>query len=322
MNEYTKILHLMGTKISLYIKGERAAAMAKLAEEMLIHYNKIFSANSDHSQLAMLKRNAAFAPQKVDDELYDLIKIGKQHSLREGSYLNIAIGPLIKLWSIGFKEAKVPDQEAIENVLELLKPEKIQLDDDHKTVYFLEKGMELDLGAIAKGYFADKVMALFKEQGAVSAMVDMGGNVLVFGEPPTQGSDWKVGIQNPFLPRGNAAALVKIRNQSVVTSGIYERVLEKESRNYHHIFSSKTGYPIENNIASLTVIADSSLDCDIYTTELFGLDAVSIIRRVNRMKDLDAIVITVDGALACTDNLKGRLVLLPPDDTPATPASV
>lgn len=310
MNEYTKIIHLMGTKISLYIKGDDAEALATMAEDRLIHYNKVFSANSEHSQLALLKKTAAIAPQKVDDELYELIKTGKQHSLREGSYLNIAIGPLIKLWRIGFKEAKVPDQKSIENVLELLKPENIQLDDDHKTIYLLKKGMEIDLGAIAKGYFADKVMALFKEHEAVSAMVDMGGNVLVFGESPSDGGDWKVGIQNPFLPRGNAAALVRIRNQSVVTSGIYERVLEKEGRNYHHIFNSKTGYPMESNVASLTVIADSSLDCDIYTTELFGLDAASMIRRVNQMKDLGAVVITVDGALACTDNLVRRIVHL------------
>ena len=119
-------------------------------------------------------------------ELYELIKIGKEHSLCENTYLNIAIGPLIKLWRIGFQEAHVPEKEAIAPVLELLKPENIQLDDEKKTVYFLKKGIEIDLGAIAKGYFADKVMELFKENGAVSAMVDMGGNVLVFGESPSE----------------------------------------------------------------------------------------------------------------------------------------
>lgn len=310
MTEYTKVIYLMGTKISLYIKGKGAEDLAKRAEDMLIHYNEVFSANSDHSQLAMLKKTAAFAPQKVDDELYELIKTGKKHSLYEDSYLNIAIGPLIKLWRIGFKEAHVPEKEAIENVLELLKPENIQLDDDKNTVFFLKDGMEIDLGGIAKGYFADKVMELFKENGAVSAMVDMGGNVLVFGESPSEGGDWKIGIQNPFLPRGNAVALVKVRDQSVVTSGIYERVLEIESSKYHHIFNSKTGYPIESNIASLTVIADRSLDCDIYTTKLFGLDAASIIHRVNKIKELGAVVITVDGQLACTDNLIGKISMV------------
>jgi Membrane-associated lipoprotein involved in thiamine biosynthesis len=307
MNEYRKIIYLMGTKISLYVKGETAEKLVEKAEGMLIHYEEVFSANSDNSQLAMLKKAASLAPQKVDEELYELIKIGIKHSLCENTYLNIAIGPLIKLWRIGFKEAHVPEKEAIENVLELLKPENIQLDDEKKTVYFLKKGIEIDLGAIAKGYFADKVMEFFKENGAVSAMVDMGGNVLVFGESPSKVSDWNVGIQNPFLPRGNAVALVKIKNQSVVTSGIYERVFEKDGSKYHHIFDSKTGYPIESNIASLTIIADKSLDCDIYTTKLFGLDAVSIIHRVNKIERMGAVVITVDGKLAYTNNLIGRI---------------
>lgn len=307
MTEYTKIIYLMGTKISLYIKGEETEMLAEKAEEMLIRYNEIFSANSDHSQLAMIKKMAGIAPKKVDEELYELIKTGKKHSLNENSFLNIAIGPLIKLWRIGFTEAQVPDKESIEKVLELLNPENIQLDDDNKTVYLRKKGMEIDLGAVAKGYFADNVMEFFKDHGVVSAMVDMGGNVLVHGDSPSDGSDWNVGIQNPFLPRGNAAALIKIRNQSVVTSGIYERVLEKEGSKYHHIFNSKTGYPMESNIASLTVVADRSLDCDIYTTELFGLDAVSIIRKMNNMNDLGAVVITLDGKLACTNNLMGRI---------------
>lgn len=307
MNEYRKIIYLMGTKISLYVKGETAEKLVEKAECMLIHYEEVFSANSDNSELAMLKKAASLAPQKVDEELYELIKIGIKHSLCENTYLNIAIGPLIKLWRIGFKEAHVPEKEAIENILELLKPENIQLDDEKKTVYFLKKGIEIDLGAIAKGYFADKVMEFFKENGAVSAMVDMGGNVLVFGESPSKVSDWNVGIQNPFLPRGNAVALVKIKNQSVVTSGIYERVLEKDGSRYHHIFDSKTGYPIESNIASLTIIADKSLDCDIYTTKLFGLDAASIIHRVNKIDGMGAVVITVDGKLAYTNNLIGRI---------------
>jgi thiamine biosynthesis lipoprotein len=307
MDEYTKIIYLMGTKITLYIKGKDAENLAKKACDMLIHYEEVFSANSDNSQLGMLKKAAALAPKKVDEELYELINIGKKHSLSENTYLNIAIGPLIKLWRIGFEEAHVPDKESIKKVLELLRPENIQLDDEEKSVYLLKEGMEIDLGAIAKGYFADKVMEFLKENGASSAMVDMGGNVLVFGESPSEGGDWKVGIQNPFLPRGNAVALVKIRNQSVVTSGIYERVLEKNGSKYHHIFDSETGYPIESNVASLTIIADKSVDCDIYTTKLFGLDATSIIRRVNKINNMGAVVITVDGNLAHTENLKGKI---------------
>lgn len=307
MNTFTKTIHLMGTKISLYIEGRDAEQLTQEAENMLLRYEKVFSANSDSSQLAMLKKEASSHPLWVDKELYDLIKIGKEHSLNEDSFLNIAIGPLIKLWRIGFRGAHVPENSEIRTALELLNPEHIQLDDEQQTVHLLKKGMEIDLGAIAKGYFADQVMTFFKNNGAASAMVDLGGNVLVHGDSPSGSSHWKVGIQNPFLPRGHAAAFVSIREQSVVTSGIYERVLEKEGTRYHHIFNSKTGYPIESNIASLTIIADRSLDCDIYTTEWFGLDAVSIIHKVNKVKDIGAAVITTDGDLAYTENLRGKI---------------
>lgn len=274
MHNSTKIVHLMGTKITLYVEvygeGAQAEKMTQEAVNMLLRYEEIFSANRDNSQLAMLKNVAALHPQRVDEELYHLIKVGKEHSLHQDSFLNIAIGPLIKLWKIGFREAHVPEDSEIKAVLGLLNPENIQLDDEQKTVFLLKKGMEIDLGAIAKGYFADQVMAFFKENGATSAMVDMGGNVLVYGDSTSGDSHWKVGIQNPFLPRGNVVALVRIKDQSVVTSGIYERVLEKDGAHYHHIFDSTTGYPVENNVASLTIIADRSVDCDIYTTKWFG----------------------------------------------------
>ncbi len=309
MTEYSEIIQLMGTKISIYTKAEDAKNLVSKACNMLRHYEEIFNANSDNSQLAMLKRNAALEPQIVDPELLELIKIGKEYSIDDNSYLNIAIGPLIKLWRIGFKEANVPKKEDIQNILDLLNPENIQLDDEKKTVSFLKQGIELDLGCIAKGYFCDKIMAFFKENAAISAMIDIGGNVLVFGDSPSKGAEWNVGIQNPFLPRGNMVALVKIRNQSVVTSGIYERVFEKNDHKYHHIFDSKTGYPIENNIASLTIIADKSLDCDIYTTKLFGFDTTSIINKVNQIKGMGAIVITVDGNLAYTNNLIKKITL-------------
>lgn len=308
----------MGTKITLYVAGSKAQHLISEACSMLLHYEEVFSANRNDSPLALLKKNAFLAPQKVDSELYELIKVGKSHSEGEDNYLNIAIGPLIKLWRIGFAEAKVPANEAVANVLELLKPDQIQLDDEKQTVFFLKEGIEIDLGAIAKGYFCDHIMNFFKAGGTTSAMIDIGGNVLVFGESPSHATDWNVGIQNPFLPRGNAVALVKIRDQSVVTSGIYERVLEKDGEKYHHIFDSRTGYPIESKIASLTIIADKSLDCDIYTTKLFGLDPASILKKVNKIERMGAIVITKDGKLAHTDNLHDKITVAASMIVPAT----
>ena len=190
-----------------------------------------------------------------------------------------------------------------------LDPADIVLDDNKNSVFFAKEGLEIDLGAIAKGYFSDKIMDFFKEKDPISAMIDIGGNLLVYGESPKQNLDWDVGIQNPFLPRGQCVAKVKIRNQSVVTSGIYERTFEHNGNKYHHIFDSHSGYPIENNVASLTIIADKSVDCDIYTTKLFGLDPRKILAEVNKIEGMEAIVITVDGQLATTQNMRNKITM-------------
>ena len=307
METSKKTLYLMGTVIKLYLTSEHAEALLDEASKMLSTFEQVFSANSDSSPLANLKETAYIAPQKVASNLFELIKIGKEHSQADDSLLNIAIGPLTKLWHIGFEDACVPSHEEIEAVLDLINPEHISLDEETETVFFRKEGMTIDLGAIAKGYFCDKIMAFFKENGAVSAMVDLGGNVLVYGDSPKGNAQWQVGIQNPFLPRGNLVASVSIRNQSVVTSGIYERTFKIDGQTYHHIFDSKTGYPIKTNIASLTIIADKSLDCDLYTTKFFGLDISTILQKINRIEGMEAIVITTDGRMAHTHNLKGKI---------------
>ncbi|ASA56551.1 FAD:protein FMN transferase [Vibrio gazogenes] len=309
MTDANQMIELMGTKIRLYFKGEQAEQWVAEACALLRHYEQVFSANDKNSQLFALKTTAVKAPVVVDRDLYELIKIGKAHSLEPNSFLNIAIGPLIKLWRIGFKEARVPSQEEINNVLGCLDPANIVLDDARHSVFFAQEGLEIDLGAIAKGYFSDKVMEFFKEKQPIAAMVDIGGNLLVYGESPKNNLDWDVGIQNPFLPRGNCVAKVAIRNQSVVTSGIYERTLKHDGNQYHHIFDSHTGYPVDNNVASLSIIADQSLDCDIYTTKLFGLDPQSILETVNQIDGLEAVVITVDGQFAVTANLRNKVTM-------------
>jgi thiamine biosynthesis lipoprotein len=309
MTDGHKVIDLMGTKIRLYFKGEQAEKWLTEACAMLRYYDKVFSANRD-SQLSALKTTAVNRSVVVDQELYELIRIGREHSLESNSFLNIAIGPLIKLWRIGFEEARVPNQEEISQVLHRLNPSDIILNDDQRSVFFAKEGLEIDLGAIAKGYFADKIMDFFKEKQPDSAMVDIGGNLLVYGESPKGNLDWDVGIQNPFLPRGHSVAKVKIRNQSVVTSGIYERTFEYNGNKYHHIFDSHSGYPVENNVASLTIISDKSLDCDIYTTKLFGLSPQRILATVDHIEGIEAIVITVDGQLATTPNLRDKITMV------------
>ncbi|MGM0174048.1 FAD:protein FMN transferase [Enterococcus sp. DIV0800] len=305
-----KVLHMMGTVIHLWLQHEKPEPLLAKAEEMLIDYEGHFSANDNRSALMQLNQQAASHFVKVDKELFELISIGKEQSLMTDSFLNIALGPLVKEWRIGFKDAHYPEAHQIKGLLQLTNPADILLNEAERTVAFRQQGMEIDLGALAKGYFADKIIAFFRREGAQAAYIDLGGNVLTFGEAPFhEDGYWRVGVQNPFLPRNQYAAVVKIKNQSVVTSGIYERKFEWQGKTYHHIFDPHTGFPIQSSLASLTIVSKQSLDGEIWTTRLYGKTPSTIITDLNSIPTIEGLVITNQGELAFSQGLKKNIEL-------------
>ncbi|MBU5594559.1 FAD:protein FMN transferase [Amphibacillus sp. MSJ-3] len=308
MPEAKSTLYLMGTTIKIWIKARYPKELLETVEAQLLDYEKRFSANSEGSQLAKINHASGQKAIPVEADLFELIRIGKEQSLVAGSFLNIAIGPLIKAWRIGFEDARQPSAREIQALLTKVDPRKIHLDEDQQTVFLAEKGMALDLGAIAKGYFADKILAFLKAEGAESAYIDLGGNVFTFGDAPHHKDGfWRVGIQNPFLPRGQFVSVLKIKNRSIVTSGIYERKLVLGDQIYHHIIDSRTGYPSQTDLASLTIISNTSLEGEIWTTRLFGKSAIESIRELNDIPNIEGIVITTDSQLAYTNELASYL---------------
>ena len=274
----THSLRLMGTKIDLLIDSARPESLINDCVTLLHQYNKRFSANDDTSELMVINQNAGIKPVKAHPELLNLIALAKTHSLDSPSQLNIAIGPLVNAWRIGFADAHVPDDAVIQEALHLTNPRDIRLDLKNQTVFLTKKGMRLDLGAVAKGYIADLIMTYLKSQSVSAAMINLGGNVLVYG-PNRNRPDhkWYIGIQNPELKRGQNLGIVKITNQSVVTSGIYERKLSHNGKTYHHLLSPKTGYPMDTDMLSLTIVSDLSVDCELWTTRLFGLSVLMLL---------------------------------------------
>ena len=273
----------MGTNIDLMVVHPEGSRILNHLEDLLHIYNMRFSANRDDSELMQINQAAGVRPVKVHPEMFELIALGKKHSIAKNSLLNIAIGPLIKLWNIGFDNARVPDQDEIDEVLKVIDPNLIELDEENQTIYLAKAGMEIDVGAIAKGYIADRLVDYMKEQGVASGLVNLGGNLVTVG-PALNRPDyyWRIGVQNPEEIRGQSSLTLKIYNQSVVTSGIYERKLTIDGQTYHHIFDQKTGYPVNSDTASITIIADQSVDCEIWTTRLFGHEPHHIINEIKQ----------------------------------------
>ena len=296
---------LMGTTITISLVHEQADNLLRQAFDLLKELEFRFNANSTESELMEINYQAGIAPVKVHPDLFELISLGLEHSLAPGSHLNISIGPLVQTWRIGFSDAKVASPEEISSVLPLIDPCFIKLDSIDSTVFLEKKGMKIDLGCLAKGYSADKVATFLKENGVTSALINLGGNILTIGNNQARnGQPWQIGIQDPNHPRGNHLMTLSITGKSVVTSGIYERNLEIDGKDYHHIFDSETGYPIETDLASLTIISDRSVDGEIWTTRLFGERSASIMWQIENIDGIEAILIDKDGHIACSSGIQ------------------
>ena len=298
---------LMGTTITVSILHPQADKLLTRCFELLRSYEHRFSANDASSELMEVNHQAGISAVQVHPDLFELISLGTRHSQAKNSHLNIAIGPLVQTWRIGFSDARRPSQEEIDQSLNKIDPKQIQLDTEKQAVFLKRPGMKIDLGALAKGYSADLIATFLKSQGVEDALIDLGGNILTVGQNPIKKQPWRIGIQNPVEPRGHHILALSIENKSVVTSGIYERHLEVDGQSFHHIFDSTTGYPVETELASITIISNRSVDGEIWTTRLFGESPTSILNIVESLPGIDTLLVSQSGKIAFTSGLQSYI---------------
>lgn len=291
---------LMGSPIVLKLfENNQSAAQAVF--RLIKQQEDLLTVNREHSQLMAVNHAAGQHPVVVSRPVFDLISKAKAVSLLEGSCFNVAIGPLVKRWKIGFQGDTVPSPEALRALLPLTDPAHVVLDAQACSVFLTQLGMELDLGAIAKGYIADRVREQLRQMGIEQALINLGGNVLTLGTPAYDGQNtWGIGLQKPFSPNGTMLGVIAVTGKSVVTSGIYERYFEKDGSLYHHILDPKTGYPLDNEVFSVTVISDNSIDGDIYTTLLYGMGVEKALHHLTTQPQLEAIFVTKAGQVICS----------------------
>ncbi|KXT76691.1 FAD:protein FMN transferase [Streptococcus sp. DD12] len=307
---------LMGTVIDLQIYHEMPEPILAEAERLLRQYEARFSANRDDSELAAINQAAGKRAVWVPKDLYDLIRLGKHHSCAAGSRLNISIGPLVQAWRIGFPDARVPEDERIQTLRLLTNPQNICLDDRRQSVFLTQAGMKLDLGALAKGYIADRIVDFFKSVHVPSGFINLGGNVLVFG-PAFHHPDqlWRVGIQRPNHERGQHRRMLALTDASVVTSGVYERRLQVGDKTFHHILDPQTGYPMASEVTSLTIVSPLSVQGEVWTSRLFGYHPDEVVARIEEEANLETFVQTQSGDVAQSSGLAN--FLLPKSDSEA-----
>lgn len=257
---------MMGTVISITL-FEPNQPLVEASYDYLQRMDQVFSMNRSDSELMAINQQAGVRPVQVSVTAFSLIQDALHYSKRHVDSFNVLIGPLVKLWRIGFGGDQVPSAAEIQRRLRLVDLSQVVLDAPAQTVYLKQVGMQLDLGAIAKGYFADQLIQQFQQAGVTSAIVNLGGNVKLLGlNPLTTDGRWEVGVQAPQAIRGIPVLQVKMPARTVVTSGIFERYFKVGTKMYHHILDPQTGFPVRNQVDQVTIITEQSELAEVLAT--------------------------------------------------------
>lgn len=266
------------------------------AEGLCMRFERLLSrtiATSDVSRVNGARGQAV----EVDPQTAELVRLAMRYCEKSNGLFDVTIGAVSELWD--FKAGVVPSDDAIRAALPHVGWE--QVDVGKATIRLADPEARLDLGGIAKGYIADRLVDLFAERGVASGFVNLGGNVKVLG-PKADGSPWTVGVQNPFDEDGPVVAKIRTVGGSLVTSGLYERAFEAGGRRYWHILDPRTGYPVESSLVSASIYSAASVDGDGFTKPLFMLGQSEAISFVESQGGLQALLVDQNGAVSCTSN--------------------
>lgn len=303
-------LFFLNSILTLNIRDEDVDkdTIYKQVQERVQELEEKFTLNSDSSEVSEINKNAGIKPVKVSEDTYYVIKSSIEYSELSGGKFDITVGDLVKLWGIGTDKEKVPSDDEIKSALAKIDYKKMVLNDTDKTVFLQDEGMVIDLGAIAKGYVADEIIKILEENNVKSAIVNLGGNVYVHGSK--NGEDFKVGIRDPFSQDANTYfGIYKTQDESIVTSGVYERYFIKDGVRYHHILSTSTGYPIDNELMSTTILTKNSMVADALSTTTFALGVDEGLKLIENTPNVEAIFVTKDKKVYMTSGVNEKLDL-------------
>lgn len=327
-NTKTLAFEAMDTLVTISSDGSNADKANSLAKEEIDRIEKLISTTLPESEIYKINNSKSF-PVKVSGETASLVLYAKNIADATDGALNPALYPVTKLWGFTTGEYRVPGDTEIKETLAKTdwRKIKVEFEDDADTglqeakfyntksaSIFLEKGMEIDLGAIGKGYAGDMAAKILRQNGIKSAIINLGGNVQAVGEKSAvKDKDWRIGIKAPFPGDDSAIAMVKAKDMAVVTSGGYERYFIGDDGDvYIHIFSSKTGRPVppeENSIASVTAVAKSGLYADSLSTALFAMGAEKAYLFWKNRRDFEYFAVFTDGSTYASEGLKDNLTL-------------
>lgn len=289
--------------------SDKAVDAAEEVKEYLKYIEKKMSFYLKDSDVSKINNSSGKEYVKICRETMEVIKYSIEYAKLTNMEFDITLGPVINEWGIFSEHEKVPCSGTINELLKLTGIDKILIKEDEKSVKLKEYGQKIDLGGIAKGYAADKAIDIYKKNDVKSALINIGGNVSVLGRK--QNNDmWTVGIQNPYMDRGQIVAAVKCEDTSVVTSGNYVRYFAQDDKKYGHIIRHDAGIPVRNEIASVTIICSEAVKADALSTALFAMGKGKAIDFCRKTDDFSAVLITEDKEIFISRNTIDKFILV------------
>lgn len=294
--EVQRTVFAMNTVMNLRAFGDSAKEAVDAAEEEINRLDSLLERGSETSEIYRLNEAGT---AEVSQETAEVIERALEIAESTDGAFEPTIAPAADLWGFYGQDYRVPSDEEIAGVLPYIGWEKVSAEGRRIT---LQPGTKLDLGGIAKGYLSGRLMEIFKEHGVESAIVSLGGNVQTLGKK-TDGSLWKVALQDPFEP-DNYLGQLSITDLAAVTSGSYQQHFEKDGKEYHHILDPETGKPAESGLASVTIVCADGARADGLSTALFVMGLDRGLEYWRSQEGFDVIFVTSDGKIYVTEGLE------------------
>lgn len=294
----TKIM--LNTYVTITLYDHQNMELIEECFELCAEYEQMFSRTLTDSEVSQFNL-AETGTYEVSEELYELLELSMEYSELTGGAFDVTIEPVSSLWDFSSLEPVVPEEDVLIKELENVGYENLQLENGMVRKKNADAG--IDLGAVAKGYIADKLKEYLVSKGVESAIIDLGGNIVLIGGKP-DGSDFSIGIQKPFEDRNEIIGTIAIKDYAVVSSGIYERCFWEEDVFYHHILNPETGYPCESDLTGVTILAPEAARADALSTTCFILGKEKGMELIDSLEGIYAVFITKDGEIEYSKGLK------------------
>ncbi|MBD5128634.1 MAG: FAD:protein FMN transferase [Ruminococcaceae bacterium] len=296
-DEYAQDFFAMDTFMSITAYGGNAEDGVKSAMRRISELELKLSVTNKNSELYAINRG------EVGEDTAELVKFALDIADRTGGALDPTIYPVLRAWGFTTDEYRVPSPEEISALLENVGHERVKVDGNTIST---DEGMMLDLGAVAKGYAGDETERILRENGVTSALINLGGNIQLVGSKP-DGTDWRLGVKDP-AGDGNIGVLT-VSDCAVVTSGSYERYFTADGKVYCHIIDPSSGYPADNGLLSVTIVADEGRLCDALSTALFVMGEERALEFWRENKNFDVILITDNAEVLITEGIADKFQL-------------